>query len=105
MSRRERLLWSAGAAFLLALVLMAAAASANPSDPPSSLPSQENGPESANQRDTEGDAEDLLLKYSIHLPYSSLESLGSKEERLHGAALDDSPFSKRRQAGQVKAQY
>ena len=96
----------AGAAFLLALLLLAAAASANPSDPPSSLPSQENGQEAANNhRDTEGDAEDLFLKNSIHLPYSSLDSLGSKEERLHGAALDDSPFSKRRQAGQVKTQY
>ena len=105
MIRRGKTLLSEDALFLLSSVLLAAAASAKPSDPRSSFASQDNGQDSANnQRDTEGDAEDLFI-HSIHLPHSSSDSLSSKEERLHGATFGDPPSSKLRRSGQVKAQY
>lgn len=101
--RKGKTWLSLDALFLLSSVLLAAVASANPSDPRSSFASQNNGQDSANtQRDTEGD--DLFI-HSIHLPHSSSDSLSSKEERLHGATFGDSPSSKLRRSGQVKDQY
>jgi hypothetical protein len=99
--RRGKTLLSEDALFLLSSVLLAAVASANPSDPRSSFASQNNGQDSA---DTQRDAEDLFI-HSIHLPHSSSDSLSSKEERLHGATFGDSPSSKLRRSGLVKDQY